>query len=584
MNSPKFIHLLYVPTLNCNFACKYCYLEDNTKELETEHGVLDTLKYAVEKFWKSDVIPYNMSLHGGEVTTLSKKDFHDVVEYVFNYYHKHAKLIKDNGFKIGKCHIKTNLFAVDKHIDTIKKFNVSVSGSIDLPLRLHNDFRVTKNGEKTLEKILANLKLLEDTTNRKKCSATIFKQHYDHLDEIIKDIKFLEENTCLDMNDFNFMLGFEGNSNGLLTSLKDTEQADFFHAMHKEFDGSSLDKGVNGAWFAEFSTDYCTSGDNCGEKFFLLERNGDIYSCVRGQGHSDFYYGNIYKDTVNDILENAKNRIFMNHNKVGFNEECGKCCYLHYCKTGCPFVKNAHNSDKSYTCLLQKELYKSKPTEYPEDENNKYSVFQYISKMHPHLMTNYLPKPSAENNNPTLEEIIAKDRKLKYIYDSEVFVLSVNHKKHKLESQIIKNTRDIVYFTDDSEIKIYIKNDLLDQECDYPQNNSLYIIILTGDTIEYGDEGRNKQRHLITHQVYKGVLEKNESDIDGYFVFNLVDILKSCKTHYSVKTPNNILFTTSALRDCHYNKQKNNAFYHLQAINLPFQNIEFFYIESEDTK
>ena len=28
----KFIHLLYVPTMACNMACKYCYLEDNTKD------------------------------------------------------------------------------------------------------------------------------------------------------------------------------------------------------------------------------------------------------------------------------------------------------------------------------------------------------------------------------------------------------------------------------------------------------------------------------------------------------------------------------------------------------------------------
>jgi len=31
--------------------------------------------------------------------------------------------------------------------------------------------------------------------------------------------------------------------------------------------------------------------------------------------------------------------------------------------------------------------------------------------------------------------------------------------------------------------------------------------------------------------------------------------------------------------DYHYRKQKENAFYHIQAINLPFQNLEFFYLE-----
>ena len=46
----KYIHLLYVPTMACNMACKYCYLEDNTKELESKYDALETLEYAVNKF------------------------------------------------------------------------------------------------------------------------------------------------------------------------------------------------------------------------------------------------------------------------------------------------------------------------------------------------------------------------------------------------------------------------------------------------------------------------------------------------------------------------------------------------------
>ena len=43
-------------------------------------------------------------------------------------------------------------------------------------------------------------------------------------------------------------------------------------------------------------------------------------------------------------------------------------------------------------------------------------------------------------------------------------------------------------------------------------------------------------------------------------------------------------FTTTELRDYHYQKQKNNAYYHIQAINLPFQNIEFYYMTLEQKK
>lgn len=576
----RFIHLLYVPTMACNMACKYCYLEDNTYDESCSYKVLDTLKYAVNKFRESGVIPFNISLHGGEVTTLSHDDFYDLVEYISDYYNENRDLISNAGFRVGVPHIKTNLYGIDKHIDTIKKFNVSVSGSLDLPFSLHKKYRVTKGGKDTLDKIFKNIELLEDIPNKKKVSSTIFKEHYNHIDEIIEDIKYLNKNSCLDMNDFNFMIGFDYNSNGMLHHLTEEEQVEFYNRMHKEFDGTDLDSGVNGAWFDEFGPEYCSNCDNCGEKFFLLERNGDIYSCVRGQKNKDYYYGNIYKDSVESILNTAINKIFINHNKLPFNEECKNCGYLYLCKTGCPFVKNNYNSNKSYTCLLQKKMYEDR--NYLKDEYNDESVYQYINKMRTDDIRKYIPNTNKNNNDyPNLESIISSDKNLKYIYDSNSFILSVDGVLYNLESQIIKKTRDIVYFTKKSSIKIYMKKNLILENCDYPENNSLYIILLSGNLVTYGDEGRTKQRHISTKQIYKGVLDNTKSDMDDYYVYDISNFIKEFSLEYSDINENNLFFTTSALRDYHYLKQKNNAYYHIQAINLPFQNIEFYYIDRE---
>lgn len=576
----KFIHLLYVPTMACNMACKYCYLEDNTYDESCSYKALDTLKYAVNKFRESGVIPFNISLHGGEVTTLSHDDFYDLVEYISNYYNENRDLISNAGFRVGVPHIKTNLYGIDKHIDTIKKFNVSVSGSLDLPFSLHRKYRVTKGGKDTLDKIFKNIELLKDISNKKKVSSTIFKEHYNHIDEIIEDIKYLNKNSCLDMNDFNFMIGFDYNSNGILHHLTEEEQVEFYNRMHKEFDGTDLDSGVNGAWFDEFGPEYCSNCDNCGEKFFLLERNGDIYSCVRGQKNKDYYYGNIYKDSVESILKTAINKIFINHNKLPFNEECKNCGYLYLCKTGCPFVKNNYNSNKSYTCLLQKKMYEDR--NYLKDEYNDESVYQYINKMRTDDIRKYIPNTNKNNNDyPNLESMISSDKNLKYIYDSNSFILSVDGVLYNLESQIIKKTRDIVYFTKKSSIKIYMKKNLILENCDYPENNSLYIILLSGNLVTYGDEGRTKQRHISTKQIYKGVLDNTKSDMDDYYVYDISNFIKEFSLEYSDTNENNLFFTTSALRDYHYLKQKNNAYYHIQAINLPFQNIEFYYIDRE---
>ena len=58
----KFIHLLYVPTMACNMACKYCYLENNTKDEWNKFDALETLDFAIKKFHESKVIPFNISL------------------------------------------------------------------------------------------------------------------------------------------------------------------------------------------------------------------------------------------------------------------------------------------------------------------------------------------------------------------------------------------------------------------------------------------------------------------------------------------------------------------------------------------
>lgn len=576
----KYIHLLYVPTMACNMGCKYCYLEENTKDEKTKYKPLETLEYAIEKFRQNNVIPFNISLHGGEVTTLSKKDFHDIIEYISNYYNKNRNVITNAGFKVGTPHIKTNLYDLEKHIDTIKEFNVSISGSLDLPLFLHDKYRVTKGNKKTLDKIFKNIELMKNIPNKKKVSSTIFKEHYNHIEEIIKDIKYLNKNTCLDMNDFNFMIGFDYNSNGILHHITEEEQVEFYKKMHKEFNGTDLTVGVNGPWFDEFGPGYCTNCDNCGEKFFLLEKNGDIYSCVRGQKNKDYYYGNIYENSVEEILNTAQKKIFSNHNKMPLAEECTKCGYLYLCKTGCPFVKNTYNTNKSYTCKLQQQLYKDR--NYNIDEYNDEFVYQYLIKMRAQDNSKYIPKRNNDYNQ--LEEIIKQDKKLKYIYDDNVFILKVDDIEYKLSSQIIKKVRDFIYVTPESKIKIYMKKHMINEECDYPENNSLYIMLLSGDLVTYGDEQRTKQRHVFTHQVYKGVLDNTKTDKEDYYEYDITSLINEYKHFLTFDMPNNVFFTTSSLRDYHYIKQKNNAYYHIQAINLPFQNIEFYYIDKEEIK
>lgn len=573
-----YIHLLYVPTMACNMACRYCYLEDGTKDLTSGHSPLETLAYAVDKCRSENIIPFNISLHGGEVTCLKKEEFRELAEYISQYYEKNRGLLTGAGFRVGQPHIKTNLLGLDGHMDAIRDYGVSVSGSIDLPLALHRQYRVGKDGGDTLDKILSNVSLLKDLPNHRKVSATIFREHLERIDEVIGDIWYLHKNTCLDMLDFNFMIGFE-NSSGLLHALTEEEQLQFFRGIRDAFTGTELEQGLKGAWFREFGPDYCTNCVNCGEKFYLLEKNGDIYSCVRGQKNPDFYYGNIYKDSMSAIMEAGADKIRQVHASCGFDQACGNCQYLYLCRTGCPFVKKRQKRARSYTCLLQKELYELWNIEghnYPRPD-----ALDYVCAMHPGLIDHYaLAKLPPQI--PDLRSLIRQDPGLRYIYDPDVFVLNIDGNDFRLESQIIKQNRPMTFITPESRVVLYARKGILDQQSTYPDNNAIYIQLLTGDTIVYGDEGRTKQRHIANEMIYKQAAETDRSDREGWLEIDLTHFLRRYGKYLSPDRENNIFFTTTALRDYHYTKQKNNAFYHIQAIDLPFQNLEFYYLNMEE--
>ena len=584
----KYIHLLYVPTMACNMQCRYCYLGENTVDpgdsrYPENHTVdsgdsrnpLETLRYAVERFRAAGVVPFNISLHGGEVTTLSREDFRDLIAYIDSYYRENADVLAEGGFRPGRPHIKTNLYDLDRHIDTIRDYSVSVSGSLDLPFSLHDEYRVTKGGERTLQRILHNIALLETFPGKKKVSATIFREHYLRIDEIIEDIRYLDRETCLDMNDFNFMIGFDAGSGGLLTPLSEEEQAAFYRRMREAFRGTSLQKGFETAWFAEFGPGYCTNCDNCGTKFFLLERNGDLYSCVRGQKHENFWYGNIFRDDVEKILAEAERKILTVKQECGFDPACANCGYLYLCKTGCPFVKKRYGASKSYTCLLQQELYRDQGLR--QDEENQYTVYEYLQKMHPMIAEEYKP-PRIPRGVPPLQDILKEDPRLRYIYDPDAFCIVIDGEEYPLVSQILRRERSYLTITPESEVALYVRREVLEAESKYPVNNSLLIQVLSGEMVRYGDEGRMKQRHLVNEMIYRDVLEQMPSDREGWYRVDLHPLLEHYGPYFSQENANNILFTTTALRDVHYAKQKENAFYHMQAMDLPFQNIEFYFL------
>jgi uncharacterized protein len=598
----RFIHLLYVPTIYCNLGCKYCYLgkQTDTKTLKIDNQrALNTLNYALDYFQKDNILPFNLSLHGGEVSAVSSETMTSLFGVIESHYLSNYDELVAGGFKKQTPHIKTNLFNFDRHYDLFNKHKVSISGSVDLPLSLHEKYRTTKSDKSSLPKTKKNIGLLANYQHGKKLSATLFKEHLGQIDQIIEDIWYIHNELKFDMNNFNFMFGFESTLNDEKYSedvdalnteaISDIDQVNFYNRMKKEFVGTELEWGFKRNWFDEFTPSYCTNATNCGEKFFLLQSNGDVYSCVRGQGAKEFYYGNIFKNTVEEIMENGKNKIKTVHQVQELHSDCKECEYLKLCNTGCAFVKNEQKNGKSYTCELQKQIYRDYPNQFKPAETlteKKLVLNNYLSEVHPMSLVNVDNKENPDNTmklssdfydeGNALSNLINQDDILKEMYSKDNFILEINGEEEGVISQILRSMRSTKFIDSDDEILIHIRKSVFDINSIDPKTNSLHLQLLRDTKVIYGDEQREKQEHTFTNQVYMNQLSNSHKG-DDWLTLDLAPWLKIWSNQFIDDIPNNLFITTTTLREYHYKKQQKNAFYHIQAINLPFQNIEFIW-------
>lgn len=599
MTPEKFIHLLYAPTNFCNMGCQYCYLGHGTDQQTNKTQIVSTLSHAVDALLQQGIYPFNLSFHGGEPTAIPAEQLAQLLDYASRYYQQHAPLIRQHGFPVNPVHIKTNLYNFDRLYDLFDHYQVSISGSVDLPLSLHQRYRTDKQGHSTLNHIMDNLRLLAAYPHHKKISCVITKAHFQQCDQLIADIKKLHHDIGLDMTRFNIMFAFDSEQNQQkfqhavpgTEMLNETEQVQLYQALEQAFAGTELEPGLRQHWFKEFTPEFCCSAVNCGDKFFLLQSNGDVYACPRGQSSRRFFYGNIFQDSVEQICQNGWQTIEAIENQLPIHADCTQCQYLPYCNQGCVFVREQTGQHKSYTCQLQQVLYRADPQRYPPyDETqlahyrrqylfqNKFATIDSrdIEPRRQHNITEELYQPEQ-----SLAQLIAQDDVLQLLYDEQLFYLQVDQQQYRLRSPLLDNQHPIILLTPHQQVFLYIRMDCLARHCQEPVNNYLLLMLLRNTLVTYGDERRQKQEHLADYCLYHNSLIQQSDAHQDYYRLDLSPWLQFHQSYFLPGVRNNLYLTSKTLREYHYAKQRKNAFYHIQAINLPFPYIEFYWQSTE---
>ena len=575
--------LVFVPNSYCNFGCKYCYLGKLTDNKTDYSNVNEDLKIVLAKYEEAKILVDDICFHGAEITTLSRTILDKLFLTCQEYYNSHALEIKTLSKRNSFISIKTNLYRYDTLADLFIKYNVSVSASVDLPFSHHRKFRVFKDGSDTFDKVYKNLLLLNKNTNGNfVVSCTIGKYALDHIEEFITDIEHLDSVGIDVCKNFYIMFIYDSAYSKVKTGMTDEEQGIFYDKLLEHFKGTKFEKAIYYSWFREFPVGYCTNEINCSKSNYLIQKNGDVYPCHRGQAVPELKFGNVYQESLEDITKTAiKTMATYEDNNIPLHNDCLTCDWFHLCNMGCPISRRDINYNKSYTCTVQRKLYESQPNRFAKDSlAAAMSRDTYIKTMMPtyyyHSDVSKLMKNNMEFYDPknSLESIIQRDDKLIELFTPGNIKLLINGEMIDLFSSLIYDKEMSVSLKETDDLKLLLSKSYV--EINKLEDDKILLMLLSKDMVTYGDEQRNKMQHLKHIEV--SVKEAVET-VDSYIIDlksileNIKDLIPRDDMWYQ------FFITTNGTRKYHYEKQSKNGFYHIETLNLPFHSFFFNYID-----
>ncbi len=580
--------LTFVPNSYCNFACSYCYLGKLTERKEKTTDMAEQFKKIAKKLKDDGVIITEVILHGAELSASPYEHVKELLKAIDEYKKENHFLIrvlsKDSKKGHHYIHLKTNLYFLDRFFELFKKYEVGISASIDLPLRFHEKYRVLKSGKSTLEKTLKMIELLSAYPYFKQISTTMTKEHL-NVDEFIRDVYKLESLGFDMASDFYIMFTYQSaNAQGDFQMPSDEDMLSFYKNLREKLKDTKYSFALEHFWFKEFLGGYCTNCTNCGDNL-LIQKNGDVYVCHRSQALNELRAGNIFNENYESLKIRNITNIRILENSLKLHKDCLECDYFHLCKASCTIERNDTKLGKSYTCALQKAIYKNNAEFFKADKTlAEISLDEFLRQNQTNNYKSFLiPNLSLEfrESKNSLENIINDDEILQKLYLKDNFLISVND-----ELALLDFEKDALYksfkISSKDNIKLLIKKEVFDYSTKETLSNFIYMSLLGGEAKVYGDEKREKTLHIETKHLYLEKLLNESLELEGYLIYDISSFLKENSRLYSLNHKNFIFFTTKALREYHYEKQAKNAFYHAQTINLPFLRFEFTWEDKND--
>ena len=336
----------------CNLACSYCYYLDkaqlysNYTSFRLPDDILET--YIRQHIQASPDSTIRFSWHGGEPTLLGLDYFRKIVQIQKPFFTNKRRII--NG-------IQTNgTLLTEEWCRFLAEHNFAIGLSLDGPQKLHDFYRVTKDGTPTHERVMRGYQLLLEQG-------------------LTPDILCVvnADNVRFPNDVYGFFKQIKAKYIGFLPLVEPRPESDkgvsettvpaeaFGTFLCKIFDEwKDHDIGNTKVQIFEETArtalnqehELCIFRKTCGD-VPVLEHNGDFFSCDHFVDH-DHHLGNIGDTPLIELLENPALITFGQNKHDSLPRYCRACEVLAMCHGECPknrFIKTPDNEDGlNYLC------------------------------------------------------------------------------------------------------------------------------------------------------------------------------------------------------------------------------------------
>ena len=344
------------PNSDCNLGCRYCYFYNPQRELKhepklTSKEIYSIITKVVDYAEKRKLLkPIKINFVGSGEPLLAWREIRDALS-MFKEVDQDSRL---------KFYTVTNGTLLNqKMVEEMKELKVKPTISIDGPPIIHNENRIYRNGQPTLNQTLKGLQLLKDNGFEVEINTTITPTLVSHLNEY-----------------FDF-LAIHKIEKVVFDRLVDTPinfpkmtYADYYQTLEKilaKWDSEKIriEIGNFESFFKSFQgrpDQVCTMfGSSCGAGLTnLMYMQREVYPCGR-MFDQPFWKLGQFTDSLFDLQSMMKEKLIIldQKNIVYHNNQsmCNKCEIQSWCVADCLIEKK--NKSERFDCSPRKNFLRS---------------------------------------------------------------------------------------------------------------------------------------------------------------------------------------------------------------------------------